>query len=254
MTKRLDMMAAWTDTMAMLRSHIELVVAISGMFFLLPGAVFGWLMLPDAPLPVPETPDERWAQFAKMISDNWPYMIGNAVCTAIGTVALLALILDRARPTVGQAIGIGVVMLPVYLLLTILQGAIMFAGFMLFILPGFYLAARLAAIAPVLVAEKRRNPFEVIARSFAVTRGNGWRVLLFMMVIVVTGLVVDLVLTQIVGIVAMLAIGGTVAKFIILLVDVTVLAALSSILVYAVAAIYRALAVASASRDQSGLA
>jgi hypothetical protein len=68
-----------------------------------------------------------------------------------------------------------------------------FFGFLLLVVPGFYLLAVWAVTAPVVVIE-RRGVFDALGRSRQLVRGNGWPVLGVFLVAIVIGLVVGLLL------------------------------------------------------------
>jgi hypothetical protein len=80
------------------------------------------------------------------------------------------------RPAVADVIRRGVRVLPVVAAADIVAGIIEFAGLLLFVIPGVFVAIRLAVVAPAAAAERISWP-DALSRSAGLTRGNSWRVL-----------------------------------------------------------------------------
>ncbi len=68
-----------------------------------------------------------------------------------------------------------------FLLASILKGVIIFAGLILFIIPGIILSIRLS-MTKVLVVDKNMGPIKAIKESFRMTENFGWDLLAFYMV------------------------------------------------------------------------
>lgn len=68
-----------------------------------------------------------------------------------------------------------------FLLGAILQSIIVGVGFILLIIPGIILYIRLQFIT-YLIVEKNLGPMDALKRSWAITRGQGWKLFLFMLV------------------------------------------------------------------------
>jgi hypothetical protein len=80
------------------------------------------------------------------------------------------------RPAPRDLIRRGITVLPVVAAADIIAGIAEFAGLLVFIVPGIIVALRLAVVAPAAACERITWP-EALSRSFALTRGNAWRVL-----------------------------------------------------------------------------
>jgi hypothetical protein len=134
------------------------------------------------------------------------------------------------------------VLLPFYFLLSIIGGLMIGFGLLLILVPGLYLLGRLAPMSAVMVAENRRNPLDVIGRTFALTKGRGWAILgMVFVVAIVAGIVVSISGT-LVGLIFVLAAGQELGKLLASVVTSALNAAFATLLTMLYAAIYRALA------------
>ncbi|MET0239973.1 MAG: hypothetical protein ABW184_08755 [Sphingobium sp.] len=236
---RLDLTRTWADARALLRANADAISALAGMFILLPGIVSSWL------LPEPKVL-AAGASLAAILRANmdymaasWPIFLLSALVTAFGSLSLLSLLVHRSRPTVATAMRMGLAALPVYLLASMLQTLVMVGGMMLFVLPGLYLGARLICISVVAAAEERRTPFALLTRSFQITRGNGWRILLLLSVMLIVSLVVSEAAVAVFGIVSTLLLPADIARLIGIAVSSLVAAAFSVAVSLVCASIYR---------------
>jgi hypothetical protein len=131
---------------------------------------------------------------------------------------------------------------PFYLLLSIMLGFMVGIGFLLLIVPGLYLFGRIVPAPAVMAAENRRNPFDAMRRTFALTKGRGWAILGLVFVVgIVAGIAVGVAGTLF-GLIFVLAAGQELGKLLAAVVVAALRAALSTLLVMLYAAIYRALA------------
>ncbi|MFT3967200.1 MAG: glycerophosphoryl diester phosphodiesterase membrane domain-containing protein [Sphingobium sp.] len=236
---RLDLGRTWADASALMRANIDAVSAIAGMFILLPGILSAWI-LPDRP------PPSDKATLADMLNANsdymaahWPVISGNALLVAFGSLTLLALLIHPARPTVANAMRIGLAALPFYMLASLLQTMVVMGGLFLFILPGIYLVARFLCIAPVAVVEGRHGPVAIAARSFQLTRGNGWRILLLLVVILFVAVIVSTAVSLVAGIAGALLLPPDLARFLAIFVGAAIEAGLAVSVTLVSASIYR---------------
>ena len=83
---------------------------------------------------------------------------------------------EGRRPQIPDVIRRGVLVLPVVAAAEIVAGLSELVGFLIFVIPGIFLAVRLAVAAPVAASERTNWP-GAIRRSMWLTRGNFWRVL-----------------------------------------------------------------------------
>ncbi|MGB5725241.1 MAG: glycerophosphoryl diester phosphodiesterase membrane domain-containing protein, partial [Parasphingorhabdus sp.] len=90
----------------------------------------------------------------------------------------------------------------------LLTGLLVLPGLFLFVLPGAYIWARLV-LAPVVIADRgERNPVGAIKQSWSLTQNNGFSILLFILIIAVTGTITIGAVQAVVGIIVGLATGG----------------------------------------------
>jgi hypothetical protein len=236
---KLDLSATWNDAMAMLRANLDLISAIAGLFLLLPNIALPFLVTRPAAPPAHATPAQAAAYLSQLLGDNWPVFLGGTLLSTVGTLAILSLVMDRSRPTVAEALRAGLFALPVAILANVIQSAVVVAGLFLFIVPGLYLLARLALLSPVIVVEHERNPLTVIVRSFRLTRGNGWRLLLLLGVALVVGTIVSSAASSIAGILVGLLLPRELAQLTVGVVGGTIDCALAVTLVLLVGAAWR---------------
>lgn len=182
--------AAWRDVVNLIKSQQSLVALIAGLFVFLPNLAMGWFT--PAPPVVPTGTDVT--ALIDVMGDYYvqvlPWMLGLAVVSTIGLLGLYHLWVAPRAMSVGAALGRSLAMTPAYLLATLLTAFPIALGFLLFVLPGIYLFARLSQIGPAMVARDSANPIAAIANSWAVTRGNGWRVAgFFVLLMVIAGIV-----------------------------------------------------------------
>jgi hypothetical protein len=204
-------------------------------------------------------------QMALTYSANWPVLLGLSVVQFIGSLSLLALLTDRARPTVREALVKGISSILPYLAAQLLSGiavalvigvplgilavnappaVTVLAGFAL-VLAAVYLFIKFALVAPVIVIDGIRNPVAALARSWRLTKGNSFRIALF---IVLLGLTIGIIATLVTAVVGLVfgAFGGTIAEIGNGLMSALVNAAVGVVFLVVIAAIHRQLTDGSA--------
>jgi hypothetical protein len=235
--------AVWEDTLKLIRQHAPLLAAIAGVFLFLPALMFTIFMPP----PEPQTRD--FQRMMDILMDYYrgaaPWFLAQALVSMVGAAAMLRLVFARGG-TVGDALAFGLLWLPFYFLLSVLCGLIVGFGLILLIIPGLYLLGRIAPAPAVMVAENRRNPFDAIGRSFAITKGNGWAVFgLVFIVGIVAGISVA-VADTIVGIILVLAAGPELGALLTRIASSAFSAGLATLMLMLYAAIYRGLTTSDA--------
>lgn len=235
---RLDLSRTWGDAVAMLRANGDLVSAIAGMFILLPGILSQWILPDRAPPPEKATLADLVNANAAYVTAHWPVMVVSAILVGYGSLALLAVLVHHHRPTVAEALRLALVVLPIYLLANLVQSLIVMVGLMALVVPGLYLLARMACIAPVAAAEHPRNPLHVVSRSFAITRGNGWRILLMYAVILGVAMILSVVVAMLAGIAAQLLLPPDIGRLLLIIVGALFETALAVVVLTVSAAIY----------------
>lgn len=224
----------------MFRAHAELIIAIAGVFLLLPAVAAGFLI----PEPVFTTTDVtgRTRELLEHIRANAPMNFLLSIPVALGQVAILALLLDPARPTVAQALVLGATLLISFVLLNnILINLSVALGLLLLLVPGLYLLGRLVPASAAMVAERHFNPLTAYARGWQISRGNGWRIFGLIAIVMIVAWVLDLAITAVIGTVAALAFTDDVARVIDILVSALSAAVTGIVILLLTAAIYRAL-------------
>ncbi len=224
---KFDSSRAWKEATAAISANREVVYALAGVFFLLPGLAIALLF--PSPEPAPGMSGEATAALvSEYYTSVIPYLLPTMLFQAAGTLALLTLLTDRTGPTVGQAIGIGARSVLWYFLAQILAGLgvgvvgglvigataitgsnpVVVMGFVLALMIGAYVLIRTSLIAPVIAVEGVRNPIAALKRSWRLMSGNTARVAVFYLLVLAVFLVVMLVVMSIVGIVVALLAGA----------------------------------------------
>jgi hypothetical protein len=226
----------WEETVRTLRANGSLLVAVAGVFIFLPTLVAAYLA------PAPQT--QTMQAIGDYYSENFGVLLIAQLISFIGNLAVLTLVLDERRPTVGGSIGAAFAMLPAYFLVSLISGLMILGGLLLLIVPGLYLVGRLAATGPALVAEGRRNPFDIIGRSFALTKGRGWAVLGLIALVFIAFWVLTMAVTVVVGSIFLVidrVSGGGIGAFLVLILTSATTAAFNTVLMVLVASLYRSL-------------
>jgi hypothetical protein len=230
--------AVWEDTMALTRRHGPLLAAIAGVFIFLPALLVAVFLPPYEP----QTQDI--SRMIELLADwyraSFHWLLLQNLATMVGVAAMLRLVFAE-RTTVGGALVFALMLLPFYFLLTLLSGLIVFAGFLLLVVPAFYLYARLVVSGAAMVAENRRGPIAAISRSFALTRGQGWRILGLVLIVAIIGVIAVGVASALIGIVLILAAGQELGTLLATIVASAFNTVLSTLFVMLHAALYRAL-------------
>lgn len=192
---RFDMSSAWNDAMQLLRGDIALTSAIVGALVLLPALAFALI----GPEPTPAAPGADLAQLVAALraelSRMAPVLLLLALLGTLAATSVLRLWLAPAGTSVGDALGFAVGLIPVILAVFVMQMFALGVAALAFLLPALYLSGRWAPTLAVLAAGDTRNPVEALKQSWAMTRGNGWRItamlVLVQIVIAIISLLVD---------------------------------------------------------------
>lgn len=229
---KFDMGAAWNTATSLIGRNRDMILVVAGAFFFLP-YLAATLLMPEAMSPQPANPEDMQAMMDSIMqnyADYWWAMLIIFVMQGIGTLALLVLLTDRARPTLGDALKSGAKAFPSYFATNILAGlgivgavgivalpasllsaasgpaAAVLAGFVMIPLI-FYLMIKFSLIMPAIAIDGILNPFAAIARSWRLTKGNSFRLFLFFVLLFVAIVVVSVLATMVLGVV-FAAIGG----------------------------------------------
>lgn len=252
-----DSNRAWQQATVAIRANREVLFALSGVFFLLPSLAFS-LLFPQ-PTPPAGMDEQAAASFAiQYYSAVFPFALPVAILQAAGTLALLTLLTDRNRPTVRDAIRTGFIALVPYLFSQILVvlGCGLTGGLLLTVLglvggkavAGVGLAALFAGMvyiytrtsltAPVVAVDGVRNPIAALSRSWALTRGNAGRILVFYALVLLAFLIVLMVITTLTGLVLTLVLPAKLATILSAVISSALGAAMALTFVAIVAAVH----------------
>lgn len=257
---KFDSNLAWKQATAAIGANRDLLLALAGVFFMLPGLAFSLLF----PQPEP-TPGMAPEAMVKLMSDYYsaalPYVIPMAVLQAGGTLAMLTLFTDRTRPTVGQAIRRGFASILTYVLALMLVGfglggaavilltvaslvglpALALVGLAVAIVGAVYVGIKTSLLGPVVAVEGERNPMVALRRSWRLTKGNSVRIGLFYLLVFVGFVICLMIAMALVGIVLALVAGDETAKVISAVVSAAVGSVLTLYFVAISAAVHRQL-------------
>jgi len=216
---KLEMNRAWSQTMALVGANKDVVFVVAGVFFFLPYLVFMLAMPQTAAMSDPETADAAMEQLGAFYAEAWWALLLISILQGVGMLGLLALLTDRRRPTVGEALKIGAGKIVSYLAAYILLGAVItlvamvlvggasasgstglaFIGVMVMIALFAYTFVKTSLVAPVLVKDGIANPLSAIRRSWTMTKGNSFRLFLFYFMLLFAVAVLMMVVSIVVG-------------------------------------------------------
>ena len=261
---KFSMSEAWRDATAMMTANREVLLIVAGLFFFIPGAALALATanLQDAMVAEPENVQAMMESF---FNDWWWLIIVYFVVTMVGTLAMLALLRDHARPTVAEALQVGLAGLLPAIATTLVLGIglglaailvltaagvtaspALIALAMIIVGVGFvYVYVKTSLTAPVIAIDKVYNPFRVIGRSWRLTKGNSLRIFLFYLLLMAVYVVVSVVL-GLIGTLVLFAVGPSAALLVNGILS-GILGAISAVVFVAViAAIHRQLSGPSA--------
>ncbi len=267
--RKLDMGKAWTQATGLIGSNRDTIGAIAGLFFFLPSLALA-LFAPDLvnpPVAGPDGADPQVAfqaminQMTQAYANNWPMFLAMTLAQFIGSMSLLALLTDRAHPTVREALTTGFASLFPYLAAQLLSalgvalligiplglvaaagspGATLLVGAVL-VAVGFYVFVKFTLIAPVIAIDGIRNPIRALTRSWQLTKGNSFRIAAFLLLLFFTIGIISALVTGILGLV-LSALGSDIAAIGLGVVNAAVNTGIGVIFLVVIAAVHRQLA------------
>ena len=204
----------------MLRANRELVLVIAGLFLFLPFLAFALQMSGteafDAPEGARPTPEQMNAAVATFVEANWLAMLLIGLAQMAGAIALIRILADRARPTVGSSLaavpGLLLPMIAAQLVSTLLlqlplalpaflPGAVAGLFGLLGLAAAIYLSVKFSLVSPALVLGDTRNPLTAIRASWHATKGNSFRLFAFYVLLMIATLVLLLVASLFFGLI-----------------------------------------------------
>ena len=223
---KLDTNAAWKEASAIVSANREVLFALAGVFFMLPSLALA--VIAGEPEVVSGMKREQMmAAMEEFYRGAWWIIVLSAVLQVIGLLAILTLMRDRSRPTVGEAIRAGLLAALSYLAaqLIVVVGLSLIGGLLigvaavvspvlavvaalLFAVTLVFAVFRLILVAPVIAVEGVRNPLTAMLRSWRLTQGNFWRIFGFLLLILILFVVVVGIIMMVVGLILALASSG----------------------------------------------
>lgn len=258
---KFDSNLAWKEASSAVAANREVLLALAGVFFLLPSLAFALLMPSPEPQPG-ATPEQAMTVIQDYYASAMPFLIPLTILQAAGTLGLLSLFTDRRRPTVGEAIRLGFTGLLPYVGAQLLMAVGLGVGFgilggiaaavggqalvvvvvVLALVAVAYVMIKTSLAAPVIIVEGVRNPVTALTRSWRLTSGNSLRLGVFYTLLGLVFVIVISIAMALVGLAATLLAGGEPAKVIGAVVSSALSAVMTLYFVAAIAAAHRQLA------------
>jgi hypothetical protein len=266
---KLDINLAWRQASAAVAANREVLLALAGVFILLPRLAFElFAPAPSAQAGVPsdQASTLQFDQTVQLLQTYYahvmPWLLAVALVETAGTLAVLCLFTDRSHPTVGQAIRRGVGGVLPYLAAQMLFAlGIMLIGGLVLGLAGMsgikplmalafaalivgvvYAGARLMVLAPVIIVEHVRTPVAALARAWVLTRGNAGRILGLLMLFLVVMVVAMMAVSGVVGSLGVMLAGQSAGRIVVAVVTSVLSTTFAVYMVAVIAAIHRQLA------------
>jgi uncharacterized membrane protein len=258
---KLDSNRAWKHASRNVSRNRDALLAVAGVFFLLPQLALA-LFFPQPEPAVGMNEQQIIALAQNYYLTTLPAMIPLVICQALGTLSLLSLLRHATRPTVGEALRLGLAGLLTYLGAQILLGlglgaagglllallamsgiaALAVAGLLLIVLLAVAVALRVSLSGAVVAIEGERSPIRALRRSWDLTAGNAWRLLGFYALFLVAFLVVLMIVSLIVGIPLQMIASPSVAEIGTAVISSTLNALMAMYLVAIIEAVHHQLA------------
>ena len=261
-----DSNQAWREAVASVSANRDVLVPVAGVFFLLP-AIISTLFLSDVQATILSNlgnPDVAEQAMEGHLGQFLTVGLGAAIVQLIGFLALLALLTDRQRPTVGQAIVTGIKSLPTLIAASVLfvVGYVLVATLVTMLAAGLgallnfpaltvvlsllmlaavvYVMVKLSLTLPVIIIEKVTNPVAALVRSWQLTKGQSLRLFVFYVLLFLAYAVISIVFAFLfMGLVSVVTKPGTMSLLLTGVVSGVVGAAASVLMTAIFAAIHR---------------
>ncbi|QZH75896.1 MAG: glycerophosphoryl diester phosphodiesterase membrane domain-containing protein [Erythrobacter sp.] len=217
MAIKLDMGKAWNDAVALLSANRDVVLVVAGVFFFLPSAIASLAMPQPTEIEAlsasaEPNPEALLGAISAYYGQIWWMFLLIGLVQAIGALCVLALLTDRSRPTVGDALKFGLKALIPYiatqllvaLLVTAVMGVLIGIGALISVavaallglvgvILAIYVWIKLSLATPVIGIEKRLNPLAAMQRSWQLTKGNSLLLLAFYLLLGLVMIVISLI-------------------------------------------------------------
>lgn len=237
---KLDMMACWNDALHLLISRREAVLAVAGVFLLLPAMLLAQFV-GDPDFGTNPTAQEMFAIYQQYVEDNFAAVLGSNLVVSFGTFVIFVLFSAPGGQIVAEQFKAALGLFLGFLIANLLVTMVVLGGLFLLVIPGVYLGGRLGILPMVMAAEREGNPIKALGRTWQVSMGNGWRIVLMLFVVALMGVFLVSVVTLVVGLVLVMIFPGEGWPFLTNLIEALLGTILSVIISAVVAAIYRQL-------------
>lgn len=221
---QLDLGTAWNEATRMLKGNSQLLVAVAGVFLVLPSLILSVFTAEDTANFMAEMemmgqgggPEAMLGALSQFYGTMGFGLFFVALAQMLGTLAILIIFLDANRPTVGESISqAGKLFIPNLLAQLIIVLVAVVIGFavamviallvsvagetlgitiavllgIVLVVAAIWISFRLILTSPVIAAEKETNPITALKRSFGLTKGNSLRIFgLVLLVAIIAGI------------------------------------------------------------------
>ena len=252
---KFDSSRAWSDAAQAVSANRDVLLALAGVFLVLPSLAFA-ILVPQLAPPEGATPRAMLELMGAYYREHLPALLAIGLLSIVGTLAMIALFTDRSRPTVGEAIRAGALgtltVIAAQILLGMVATLVLIAGTALAALLGLgalnillalvalvalvWIGTRISLLSPAVVIDGLRNPLAALKRSWDLTQGNAGRLLVFYLLLGVAFIIAILLIQMVIGMIVNLIVSGETA---------TVLNALTSSVFQAIIIVYFAPVIAA---------
>ncbi len=212
---KLDMGRAWTQATGMIGANRDLVSVLAGIFLFLPLFVIIYALFtsgidfsggggePD--------PQKLAAQINAFLIEKWWALLIVVIGQICGGIAILALLGDPLRPTVREALErvprLSLPVIGMQLLVGLFTQApslisnVLPAASLVTLPVTLYLTVKFSLASAVIVLGRQGNPVTAMRRSWALTKGNSFRLFAFFAALIVLSMVIGLMFMLIIGLI-----------------------------------------------------
>jgi Membrane domain of glycerophosphoryl diester phosphodiesterase len=257
---RFDSSKAWNEAAQSVAANRDVLLALAGVFMVLPLFALA-VFVPQPEPPAGSSAEALLELLGAYYRQTWPAYLAAALVNMVGTLAMLALLTDPSRPTVGQTIRLGTVATPSVIAAQLMMGMGLALAAMVPVaavsalgVPALAVVAVAAALAvavwvwircalvmPAVMVDGLKNPFAALQRSWRLTQGNAGRLLAFLVLVGVAFLISIFLAQMVIGLVLSLALPGEAAAVGTALVASVLQAVMSVYFVAVIAASHRQL-------------